>query len=435
MGFIFPLIKMAAKIGVVVFGTFFLQMISLIILSFVPLTPEIQGLALLMATLCYAVALLVLVFGRSVRGMKWPILIGFGFISLTLLAGILLLILSLVVANPTLQLLVIGDLLVALLVLLFANRQWLRSLDLVDRHLLVAAVEVHPEPAPAAQPSVTTPNRLRFQRVLANLATTKVPVGLRFQFLPGGHARLFLFTWADNEELLLQRQNRLHQFLAVHLPSVTLSPCQLPSFPLPLTTPASVVYLSGPPSDKADCFAALQKALRSRKFSPSEGLNAPAFLFQVFAAPGKLKGIDFWVARRRLEGQANKAQRLLAAATLLTKGIPPPPDLAALLSNPAALAKAHHVLRQFKRLNAHLLLCTQAALVCYHPAGLEASKATVQSLAKRVVSTLQPALPTPAVEYKFPRFGARQLRRLLRCTPVGPPTYLLLEEAAAYFGI
>ncbi len=426
---------MAAKVGVVIFGTFFLQMVSLLILSFVPLTPEIQALSLLVATMCYAIALLILVFGRSVRGMKWPILIGFGFISLTLLAGLVLLLLSLVMVNPTIQLLVTGDLLIALLALVLSNPQWLQNLDLIDRHLLVAAVEIHSESTRPSQPSVPSSDRLRFQRVLANLAAMKIPAGLRYQFLPGGHSRLFLFTWAETQEILLHRQKRLHQFLAVHLPNVTLSPCPLPSLPLPETTPAAVAYLSGFPSDKGDGFSALQRALHSQKLSPPDGVTAPAFLFQIFAAPGKLEGLDLWFTRRRLESQANRAQRLLAAAALLAKGIPPPPDLAALLANPAAMAKAHQVLRLLNRLNATRLFSIKVALVCWHPAGVHAAKTTVESLASRLVSSLQPATPAPVIEYKIPQFGGRQIRRLLRCAPTGPMTLLLPEEAAVYFGV
>ncbi len=425
---------MAAKVGVVVFGTYFLQMVSLIILSFVPLPPEIIGLALLVATPCYALALLIPVFGGNIRGMKWPIIIGLGFISLTLIAGISLLILSLVVVNPILQVLVVGDLLIAFIALLFLNRQWLRNLDLVDRHLLVAAVEIHPEPSSTTRPKVTGPSMHRFQRVLVNLATTRIPVGLRFQFLPGGHTRLFLFTVAESKELLLHRQKRLHQFLAVHLPNVTLSPCQLPPHPLPSSTPAAVAYLSGPPSNKVDFITFLQKTLRSRKFSSQKDLTAPAFIFQVFTAPKRLERLDFWVARRRLEGRVQKAQRLLAAATLLSKGIPPPPNLAEKLTDPKALAQAHLVLHQFRRLTAPLLLQSQTALVCWHPAGQEAAHNTVEALANRLVSELQPMTPTAPISSHLPRFKNRQIQRLLRCAPTGPITFLLPEEAATYFG-
>lgn len=426
VGWLFSIARTVAKLGVILVGTAFLRNVSAFLLAFVPMPASISEMALTMATFCYLAAFAVLVFGRSVRGMKWPVLLGFGVIVLVLAVGVLLVVVILVRATPNLAFLLVGDLLFGLVLLLFSDTGWLRALDLTDRSGYVAAIEVHRH-----ESEERTGNRVRLGRVLSALALADVPVGFRFQYLPDRHARLFLFTWAPDEALLAQRRTQLRQLLGAHLLGVTLSPCELPAVPLPAQLPSALIYFKGSPGSAADGFAALQAAL-----SQSSAQNV-AIVFQVFATPARLGRLDEWVTRRRIENQARPARHLLAAAALLAEGVPPSPRQAEALSKPAAVARAQKVLQQLRKLEASDLLETQVALIVWHPTSYTRALTIGESVAARLASALQAATPSYSVVYHAPwrPLGQRQVHRLLRAVPAGSTAFLLPAEAAAYLGI
>jgi hypothetical protein len=426
VGWLFSIARTVAKLGVILVGAVFLRNVSAFLLTFVPMPASVSEVALTLATFCYLAAFAVLVFGRSVRGMKWPVLLGFGVVAVVLAAGGLFAILVLVGATPNLAQLLAGDVLFGIILLLFSDTGWLRALDLADRSGYVAAIEVHRNESEKGARS-----RMPFGRVLSALALADVPVGFRFQYLPDRHARLFFFTWAPDEPLLAQRQTQLRQLLAAHLPGVTLSPGELPAVPLQAQLPSVPIYFRGTPGGGADGFAALQAALNH-----SSARNA-AIVFQVFAAPAHLGRLDEWATRRRVENHARSARHLLATAALLAEGVPPPPKQAEALSKPAAVARAQQVLQQLRRLDASDLLATQVALIVWHPTSYTSALTIGESLAARLASALQAATPSASVTHHAPwrPLGRRQIRRLLRAVPAGSTAYLLPAEAAAYLGI
>jgi hypothetical protein len=426
MGWLFSIIRGVAKAGVVLLGVLFLRNVSAVLLAYLPLPAPLVELALAIATLCYLVAFAVLVFGHSLEGMKWPVLVGFGVIGVVLLAGSFTVLVILVQTSPNLAVLLVADLVFAIILALFTDLGWLRALDLLDRSCYTAAIEVHPTELDKREAS-----RTRFRCILSALALADVPIGFRFQSFPDGHARLFLFTWALDEALLRYRQTQLHQLLATHLSDVTLSSCELPPVPLPSQLPFASTCLTGNPGDAADGFAALQDALTK----PS--VRNAAVLFQVAATPAHLGVLDEWVTRRRVERRAKLAAHLLATAALVTQGVPPPLQEAEALSKPASVARAQAVLRQLRRFRAPDLLETHVTLVAWHPTSQARSLAVGKRLAGHLASALQGATPGLSVTCHtvWQPLVRRQIRRLLRGVPAGPSSYLLPAEAAAYVGI
>lgn len=426
VGWLFSIARTVVKFGVILVGAVFLRNVSAFLLTFVPMPVAVSEVALTVATFCYLAAFAVLVFGRSVGGMKWPVLAGFGVIAVVVAAGGLFTVLVLVRATPSLALLLTGDLLFGLILLLFSDTGWLRALDLTDRSGYVAAVEVHRNESEKSAGS-----RMPFGRVLSALALADVPVGFRFQYLPDRHARLFFFTWAPDEALLTHRQTQLRQLLAAHLPGVTLSPGELPAVPLQAELPAVPIYFKGTPGSGADGFAALQGAL-----SHSSARNA-AIVFQVFAAPARLGRLDEWTTRRRIENHARSARHLLAAAALLAEGVPPPAKEAEALSRPKAVARAQQAIDQLRKLDASDLLATQVALLVWHPSSQVKALAVGEQLSGHLASALQGTMLDVSVVYHAPwrPLRQRQVRRLLRAVPAGPTTLLLPNQAAAYLDI
>jgi hypothetical protein len=426
MGRLFSLIRGVAKIGAILIGAVFLRSVSAFLLTYVPLSAPVREIALTVATFCFLAAFAALVLGHSLRGMKWPVLVGFGVIGVVLFAGGFVALVSFVWTSPNLGMLLVANLLLAIILALFTDLRWLRALDLLDRSWYAAAIEVH-----RAELDGREESRMRLRNVVSALALADVPVGFRFQSLPGGHARLFFFTWAPDEPLLRYRQRQLHQLLAAHLSGVTLSPCELPAVPLPLPLPFAALCFRGTPSDAADGFTALQDVLTK---SPNRDA---AVLFQVSALPARLEWLDEWVAHRRVQRRAKSAHHLLAAAALVTQGVPPPPEEAEALSRPATVARAKEVLRHLHRLEAPDLLETHATLIAWHATSRVKALAIGTRLAGRLASALQGATPGVSVIHKSvsPPLRRRQVRRLLRGTPAGPFTYLLPAEAVAYLGI
>lgn len=427
-----------AKLGAAVIGTYFLQGVSAFLMSFVPLPEATQNLTLTMATGCFFLAMLVLVFGHSVRAMKWPIIVGFGFIIITLLAGVVLATSILIAGNPNLTVLLFGDLVAVLVIILFIDTEWLRSLGFIDRSQYITAFEIHSTPT---DKEATTPVRVKFKRTLTNLAALNIPLGFRFQHFPDGHTRLFLFTWAPTETLLAQRQKRLHQILSVHLTGVTMEPQPLPSLHFLSELPASIVFLSGSPSDDAEGFNALQTAIQTHTIKDSKvstsSIKGPAILYQVSTEPYRFGRFDYWLIRRRLRPQIQDVLQLLAAEEQIAQGIPPSPELALKLGEPKTVTQAHQILRKARQLHAQHLLNTRVVLVSWHPTSQDEANKISQTIAKRVTSTLQPITPTQAVTYRTPFLfkGKRQIRRILHGSPMGPTSPLLPEETATYFGI
>jgi hypothetical protein len=426
VGWLFSIARTVVKLGVILIGAAFLRNVSAFVLAFVPLPATLSDIALAVATFCYLVAFAVLVFGRSLGGMKWPALVGFSVVVLVLAAGGFAVAAALFHATPSLALLLGGDLLFGFVLLLFSDAGLLRALDLADRRMHIAAIEVHTTTSEARASS-----RMQLRCVLSALALAEVPLGFRFQYLPDKYLRLFFFTLASDEDLLAQRRTQLHQLLAAHLPEVTLSPCELPAVPLPPEIPCALVSLRGSPSTAADGFAALQPALKQ------SSARQAAIVFQVFAAPARLGRLEEWITRRRVENRARSAGALLGAAALLAEGLPPSPEQAETLSKPAAVARAQQVLQELRKLDAPDLLETQVALIVWHPTSYRSALAIGEGLAAHLASALQATTPSSSVVHHalWGPLRQRQVRRLLRALPMGSATFLLPEEAAAYLGI
>ncbi|MFX1562990.1 MAG: hypothetical protein ACFFDP_06755, partial [Promethearchaeota archaeon] len=188
MGLFFSFIKTIVKLGVAVIGAFFLQGVSVFLLSFVPLPEASQNFAVTIATGCFFFAFLVLVFGHSIRAMKWPIIVGVGLIAITLVAGVMLATSMLISGNPNLSVLLFGDFIAVFVIILFIDIEWLRELGFIKRSKYITAFEIHTTPTTNED---TTRERVKFQRILANLAALNIPLGFRFQHFPDGHSRLF----------------------------------------------------------------------------------------------------------------------------------------------------------------------------------------------------------------------------------------------------
>lgn len=448
MGCLLSLLKLAVKLTIVLLGTIFLEGVAAFILGFVPLPDPVRGAALGASALCFFAAMLVLVFGRSVRGMKWPVLAGFGLVVAVLLAGGFLATASFLASNPDMSVLLLGNLVAAVLLLLATDPEVLRALDLQDRHPLITAVEVHltPDSLEDVDIAATTPEdrvgRLAIRGrgpllryVLFFTTITDTPLGLRLYRLPGGHIRLFLFTWASDNQLLSRRHTRLLKALTLYLPGATLtSHSQLPSPPVPAGLKGAPSYLTGIPSYTARGLTALIRTLASESLSAYGAhhllpLEEALLLFQVTAEPRTRNWLDRLLARR-MEGDASKAKKLLATAIHSDQVFSPDDS-----SRRGNLLWATRSLRRLRRLRAPRLLETRVALACWHPASFHTAQLLSRSLAEQLASALQPPAPEAAVTTHTPLLPSKMLRRLLRGAPTGSPTLLLPEEAAAYFDL
>ncbi len=220
-----------------------------------------------------------------------------------------------------------------------------------------------------------------------------------------------------------------------------MDPQPLPSLQFLAELPASIIFLSGSPSDAGEGFDALKTAIQTlpKKVSTesSKIIGGHAILFQVFAEPHHFGRFDYWLSRRRLKPEIQKALQLLAGEEQIAEGIPPSPELALKLGEPKTVSQAHQTLKKARQLQAQHLLKTRVVLVCWHPNSQEEANKTAQAIAKRITNALQPITPTEAVTFRSPIIfkGKRQIHRILHGALTGPSYLLQSEEVATYFGV
>ncbi len=439
MGIIFSVAKNLFKLGLIFLGTFFLAGIADLILSFAPLSSEAHRFTFLLATACFVVALFVLVYGHSVRGMKWPMLIAFGSVATVLIGYVII---AITLKSTQYSSIIVVNIIIVAIILLYTDTEFFRSLDLKDCQY-VAAIEVTEIPLNYIEnqdqkehtsQDDDSPTRV-FHNLLTRLTYSDTPVCLRITRFEN-KTRIFFLTWAPSPEELTTQQNELHQSLSTYLSKFKIQ--LLPNPPEPPITPikAAIAHLSGEPHE--DPSGKGNTTLGESILSTSPSINT---IYQVFATPQRVGILDRWFTRRRYESKEKDSRETITVDKRQKK------QKSYTRVDAKALAEAERVERRLKRLRSHRVLAVRVTATCWQPTESNSSnpvpeitderlKNAVQGHLEILASTMQSADPAKILKVDLlSNWAGRPFIRLFRGRPTGKVTLLTHDETAPYFAI
>ncbi len=424
MGWFSSLVKMFIKIGIIIFGTIFLVSISLFLLILVPLPLPVLMLIQVIAAVSYFLALVVLVFGRNIRGMRWPMAIGFGVVFTTFFLGVIYLTLVFISLNLHLRILAIGNCLFAFIVLIVINQKWITKSGIIIRSWKTSSVELFL----TKDPQFPNSSDIRaIHQLITNLAAVQIPLGFRLQVFPETQPRWFLFTWAFDQITLQHHQKHLHQLVQIYFHQLTVNPTSLPIIPIPETSPVSALHISGSPKPSSE----IKSILKTSQFA-----EPVALLYQVTVEPQRVHPIEEWLLRRRMRGQVKKAKEVLSMADQLAQGIPLIPKQSEKLTNRKEISKAQTTIKQWQFLQNNQFLKTQITLICWHPTSRDKASNIAQTLGNRIMMKLQSTIPRKELKIHRPFLAIRkQVNQTIQGKPTGPISILDPLEASSFFPI
>jgi hypothetical protein len=424
MGWFTTLVKLFIKIGIVIFGTIFLVSTSLFLLTLVPLPLPVLMLIQVIATASYFLALVILVFGRNIKGMKWPMAIGFGVVFTTFFLGVIFLTLVFISLNFHLRILAIGNCLFAFIVLIISNQSWITKSGITIRSWKTASVELFL--TKDSQFPHSSDNRAILQ-LIANLASIRIPLGFRLQILPKTQPRWFLFTWAFDQKTLQHNQRYLHQLAQIYFHQLTVNPTNLPTIPIPEASPVRALHITGSPNPSSE----IKSVLKTSQFA-----EPVALLYQVTVEPQHVHPLEEWLLRRQMKSKAKEAKEILRIANQLAQGIPPTPKQSEKLSTPKAISEAQTTIKQWQFLQNNQLLKTQITLICWHPSSQEKASNIAQTLGNKIIMKLQPIIPRKDLKIHRPFLTTRKhVNQTVLGKPTGPVSILDPLEASSLFAI